>query len=244
MKEEILKKYDGKYCSINEITAFAERLNEKTSRKTVVWSVNDLVRQGKATRFGRGVYGFMAKPRFVPEVGEAANRACSLLSERFRYLVVTVTDSNVLGQFMNLQPFSTVVVIEAKKTATAAVQSALRQAGIEAYAKSDYSRIERYITSSQPFIVRPELSVNPSLPQKSNIRTANLEKLLVDLVCDEDIYGQYQGEELLNIYKNATERYAVNFSQILKYAAQRKKKAPVVELLQGTVVYNKIRSLV
>ncbi|MDR1193690.1 MAG: hypothetical protein LBK98_05935 [Peptococcaceae bacterium] len=121
--------------------------------------------------------------------------------------------------------------------------SALRGEGVDAYAKKDYRALERYISSSQPFVVRPELTVNPNLPRRKNIRAANLEKLLVDLVCDKDIYGQYQGEELRNIYRNATEGYAVNYSRMLRYAAARKKKAPVLELLRETGEYNKIRSL-
>ena len=243
MKEEILNKFNGQYCSIDNIAAYIEELNGETPRKTIIWNVNELVRQSKAVRLGRGVYGFMSKASFKPMMGEAAKRACSLLHEKFRYLDVTVTDSGMLGQFMNLQPFSTIVVIEAKKSATGAVLSALRKEGVDAYAKKDYPVLEQYVPSSQPFVVRPELSVNPNLPRDKNVRTANLEKLLVDLICDEDIYGQYQGEELQNIYRNATESYAVNYSQMLKYAAGRKKKTAVLEMLQDTDEYIKIRTL-
>ena len=243
MKKEILKKFAGQYCSIDDIAVYIEKLNGETSRKTVIWNVNDLVRQGKAVRFGRGVYGCISKAQFKPIIGEAAKRACALLYEKFRYLDVTVTDSGVLGQFMVLQPFSTVVVIEAKKSATGAVLSALRKEGVDAYAKKDYRSLERYVSSSQPFVIRPELSVNPNLPRDKNVRAANLEKMLVDLICDEDIYGQYQGEELQNIYRNAIDVYAVNYSQMLKYAAARKKKAAVLEMLQENGEYMKLRSL-
>jgi hypothetical protein len=243
VKKEILNKFDGQYCSIDDITAYIEELNGKTSRKTIIWNVNDLVRQGKAVRFGRGVYGFMPKTRFEPIIGETTKRVCALLYDKFRYLDITVTDSDVLGQFMNLQPFSAIVVLETKKSATNAILSALRKEGVDAYAKRDYSALEQYVSSSRPFVIRPELSVNPNLPQQKNVRAANLEKILVDLICDEDIYGQYQGEELRNIYRNATESYAVNYSQMLKYAAARKRKTSVLEMLQETGEYNKIRSL-
>jgi len=243
MKEEILNKYGVQYNSIDDIVKFIEGLNGETPRKTVVWHVNDLVRQGKAARFGRGVYGFMAKARFNPILSEKTEQVCSMLHDKFKYLVVTVTDSCILGQFMSLQPFSTVTVIETRKSAASAVLSALRKEGVEAYAKSDFPKLERYISSSQPFVIRPDLTVNPNLPQENNVRTANLEKLLVDLVCDEDIYGQYQGEELQNIYKNATDSYAVNYSQMLKYAAARKKKDPVLDMLGGTAIFNKIKDL-
>ena len=244
MKEEILNNFGGQYCSIDDIVRFIEGLNGDTPRKTIIWNVNDLVRQGKAARFGRGVYGFVKKARFNPVLSETTKKACSALHEKFKYLVITVTDSGILGQFMSLQPFSTVAVIETRKSAAKAILSALRNDGVEAYAKSDFPKLEQYISSPHPIVIRPELAVNPNLPQENNIRVANLEKLLVDLVCDEDIYGQYQGEELRNIYRNATGSYAVNFSQMIKYAAARKKKDPVMEMLNGAAVFNEVKDLI
>jgi hypothetical protein len=244
VKEDILNRFDGQYCSIDDITAFVDTPDRKASRKTVIWNVNDLVRQGKVTRVGRGAYAFMPKTLFRPAISETAQKVCSLLGDRFKYLDVTVTDSGTLGQFMDLQPFATVVVIEAKKSATGAVLSALRRERVDAYAKKDFTRLERYVSSSQPVVVRPELAVNPNLPKKNNVRTADLEKILVDLVCDEDIYGQYQGAELQNIYRNATEMYAVNYSRMLKYAAARKKKGAVLDMLRDTGEFMKVRNLI
>ena len=244
MKEEILSKFSGRYCSIDDIVGFIEGLNKEASRKTIIWNINDLVRQGKAARFGRGVYGFTNKARFNPILSEKTKQACTLLHAKFKYLVITLTDSSILGEFMSLQPFSTIAVIETRKSATKAILSALRNGGLEAYAKSDFPKLEQYVSSSHPFVIRPELTVNPNLPQENNIRIANLEKLLVDLVCDESIYGQYQGDELQNIYQNATDRYAINYSQMIKYAAARNKKDPVVDILSSTVDFNEVKDLI
>ena len=244
MKEAILKKFSNEYCSIDEIVSFIESRGESTPRKTVIWNVNDLVRQGKAIRVGRGVYGFISKERFNPVMSKETKRVCSLLQKHFKYLVITVSDSGVLSQFMSLQPFSTVVVIETRKSAASSVLSELRKGGVDAYAKRDYAKLERYFVSPQPFLVRPELAVNPSLTQEGNYRSSTLEKILVDLVCDGDVYRQYQGEELINIYRNTTSRYSVNYSQMLKYAAARKKKASVQKVLLETDEYTKIRSMI
>jgi len=244
MKEEILSKYNGQYCTIDDIVGFIEGLNNEASRKTIIWNINDLVRRGKAARYGRGVYGFTNKARFNPILSETTKQACTLLHEKFQYLVMTVTDTSILGGFMSLQPFSTVAVIETRKSAAKAILSALRNEGVEAYEKIDYPKFEKYVSSSHPIVIRPELTVNPNLPQENNIRIANLEKLLVDLVCDESIYGQYQGDELHNIYQNATDRYAINYSQMIKYAAARKKKDPVVDILSGTVVFSEVKRLI
>ena len=244
MKEIILKRFSGQCCSISDIVSFVMDIDSAMSRKTIIWHVNDLVKRGYAVRVGRGAYEFTPKLKLQPTMGDSAKAVCSLLGNCFKYLDITVADSSVLGQFMNLQPFATVVVIETRKSSTNAVISALRNEGIEAYAKSDFTRLEQYISSSQPVVVRSELSVNPTLPKERNVRVVNIEKLLVDLVCDQDVYGQYQGEELLNIYENATSSYAVNYSQMLKYATSRKKKTDVLDLLQSTSEYGKVAALI
>jgi predicted transcriptional regulator of viral defense system len=243
MKELILEQFEGRYCTIDEIADFVTNTEPGASRNTVVWNVNDLVKKGSASRVGRGVYSFNPKPQFEPKLGGTATIACELVSEKFKYLDVTVTDAGVLNEFMNLLPFASIVSLETKKSATGAVLSALRKDGVDAYAKSDYPRLEKYISTSNPVIVRPELAANPTLKARGKVHYANLEKTLVDLVCDDAIYGQYQGEELENIYRDATERYAVNYSQMLKYANARKKKLEVLSLLVSTPEFKKVREL-
>lgn len=243
MKKRIVEIWGKKYCTIDEIVDSLTVENAQVSRQTVIWSINDLVKQGKAVRVGRGVYLIAPKKQFSPVMSATAKSACSLLADKFRYLDVTVTDTGFLSEFMNLQPFSTVVTLEVKKSAVNAILSAMRKAGFDAYDKNDYPKMQRYITTAQPILIRPELAINPTIAKDCNVRLANIEKTLVDLVCDEDIYGQYQGEELQNIFQNATKRYAINYSQLLKYAGARKRKETVMQILQNTDEYQKVRNL-
>lgn len=243
MKKRIVEIWGNKYCTIDEIVDSLTVENAQVSRQTVIWSINDLVKQGKAVRVGRGVYLIAPKKQFSPVMSATAKSACSLLADKFRYLDVTVTDTGFLSEFMNLQPFSTVVTLEVKKSAVNAILSAMRKAGFDAYDKNDYPKMQRYITTAQPILIRPELAINPTIAKDCNVRLANIEKTLVDLVCDEDIYGQYQGEELQNIFQNATKRYAINYSQLLKYAGARKRKETVMQILQNTDEYQKVRNL-
>ena len=243
MAMDVFEKWSGAYCTIDEVASYAMAQDSRISRKTVIWRVNELVKQGKIIRAGRGVYFLAPKKRFQLDTGETTKRICSILAEKMPYLEVTITDTSILGELMNLQPFSSAICLEVKKTAVNAALSVLRKEGISAYAKKDYSKIERYITTNQPILVKPELAVNPKLAKEKNVRYANIEKMLVDLICDEDIYGQYQDSELHNIYRNATERYAVNYSQMLKYAAARGRKAQVIESLQETNEFQKVRSM-
>ena len=241
MKDFILQWFQGKCCTINDIVLLAQQQGLTVVRSTVLWAVNQLIKQDQAIRIGRGSYRFVSKPQFRPVLSAAAQQACALLAKRFKYVEVTATDTGDLGQFMNLQPFATVVTLEVKKEAVDAVISALRREELDAYAKKDFPKLERYVTSNQPIVVRSELEENPTLPAEKNVRLASLEKTLVDLVCDEDIYGHYQGTELENIYQNATNRFSVNYSKMFRYAAIRKKKDEVILVLKGTTDYQIVR---
>jgi hypothetical protein len=123
------------------------------------------------------------------------------------------------------------------------VLSILRRNNLDAISKKDFRVYEKYAKPATSIIVCPEFSANPTLIEDNGIRTANIEKMLVDLVCDNNIYGQYQGEELSNIFIGATKIYRVNYSQLLKYATLRKKKDTVISYLNECDEYRKIREL-
>ena len=63
--------------------------------------------------------------------------------------------------------------------------------------------------------------------------------MLIDTFCDKDIFYFYQGAELVNIFEQAIERYHINFSTLLNYAAQRGKKEEIIDLLLNNVQINK-----
>jgi len=243
MEDVIIAQWNGKYCTINDISSSVMAVFPKISRKTIIWKINQLIKEDRIVRVGRGVYFIATKKKFKQSISTAAGQACKVLADKLKYLEVTLTDTSSLGELMVLQPFSSTINIEVKKAAVSAVISTLRNEKIPAYKKNDYPQFEQYVDSAQPILVKPELSVNPNMPKDNNVRLATIEKILVDLVCDADIYGQYQDSELSNIYSNATELYAVNYSQILKYAAARGKKDDVVKNLQETSEYMKVRSL-
>jgi len=243
MENIIIAQWCGKYCTIDDISSSVMAVCPNISRKTIIWKINQLIKEDKIVRVGRGVYFIGNKRKFKQTISVAAGQACKVLADNLRYLEVTLTDTSALGELMVLQPFSSIINLEVKKAAVSAVVSTLRKEKIPAYRKNDYPQLERYVESIQPILVKPELSVNPSMPKYNNVRLATIEKILVDLVCDADIYGQYQDNELSNIYNNATELYAVNYSQILKYAAARGRKDDVVKNLQETSEYMKVKSL-
>jgi hypothetical protein len=50
------------------------------------------------------------------------------------------------------------------------------------------------------------------------IAVPKLEKILVDLVCDKDLFVSFQGEEFRNIYMGALTDYDISLSTIRRYS--------------------------
>jgi hypothetical protein len=63
--------------------------------------------------------------------------------------------------------------------------------------------------------------------------TTTLEKLLVDLYSNKNLFSTYQGSELVHIFDKANDKYILNFSKMLSYASRRNKKKELVEFLEN-----------
>ncbi len=113
----------------------------------------------------------------------------------------------------------------------------VRKAGIEAFSKVNIKLAELYAKSETTIFVTKTVQTTVLLPFDGNIKTSRLEKVLVDALAEPRLYGQAQGLELENIYENASETYALNYSQMLKYATNRGKRDAVDDLLKRSKSY-------
>jgi len=233
-KEIILDRFNNQNISIDKIVSGVQTIEKGIDRKTIIWAVNDLIKKGAVVRTGRGVYRLSSQKEFSPSLSNSTLAITDFISNQFKYMAATISDSSWLNEFMVQQPFSSVVVLEVVDSAVSSIVSKLRAENFDAFPKSDFKYLEAYSKSAQPIVVSKTLQTTATKKKDKLIRLAKLEKLLVDVVCERDIYGQYQGWELENIFKNSIEKYAVNFSQMLKYATNRGRKKDVEKLLDLT----------
>ncbi len=240
-KEIILEKFINQNISIDSIVSGVQAVEKSIDRKTIIWAVNDLVKKGAAIRTGRGAYSLSSQKEFSPRLSNSAEAITDFISNQFKYMAATISDSSWLNEFMVQQPFSSVVVLEVGYSAVNSVISKLRAENFEAFPKTYFKLLETYSKSAQPIVVSKALQTTATKKKDKLIRLAKLEKLLVDIVCEPDIYAQYQGWELENIFRNSIGKYAVNFSQILKYATNRGRKKDVEKVLNLTEGFSKYK---
>ena len=86
----------------------------------------------------------------------------------------------------------------------------------------DRMTMDRYVgVQDESIIVSKLVSQSPKRQKGSLVCYAKLEKILVDILVDENKYYVYQGRELSSIFENAFKTFVINQDSMLRYAGRR-----------------------
>ena len=96
--------------------------------------------------------------------------------------------------------------------------------------------MEIYVLEKEkPVVLKCLISRSPLqkiTDKKLKVNIPALEKILTDIYCDRDTFYFYtRGRELEAIFENAINRYTIDFSRLLAYAARRGKEVEIKEFL-------------
>jgi hypothetical protein len=120
-------------------------------------------------------------------------------------------------------PFNSFYVLETDKEVCESAFYLLKDNEINAYYMPSTEQIEKYVLpEDNSIIVRPLITRAPCIKQEKT-RIASVEKILVDIFCDKDIYYLYSAREQRWIFENILNSYNINFSTLLSYAERRKR---------------------
>lgn len=212
-----------------DIAAFYEQNEKDIKQTTVNWRVHTLIQSGVLQRIGKGKFIFGKGRNYVPEVSSATTSFFKRLKAEFPYTNLCVWNTSVLNEFMQHQPNRSYVLVETDKETTNSIFYFLRDADNYRKKKPVFVEpttdiLEKYIVNEKEiFIVKPLVSEAPT-QNINNVETATIEKMLVDIFCDDVIFSAQQGAEMRTIFKNAFDKYTINQSKMLRYADRRRKK--------------------
>ena len=92
--------------------------------------------------------------------------------------------------------------------------------------------IEIYILQlKNPIIIKSLISKVPTQIVK-NIPVPTIEKILVDLYCNRNLFSLIKGNELHTIFQNIFSKYTVNQSKLLLYRSRSGKKNGFIDYLK------------
>lgn len=206
------------------------------SEGTITVYLSKLKKAGKINNPARGIYSITDKQIFNPEINQNLKKLYNKIHKEFPFIEICVWNTKWLSDLMRHQPFKNYTIIEVDKEASEQVFNAINEFIKNVYINPDEEIFERYISPNTEEVTIIKNLVTESPTVKSNkIGIPALEKLLVDIIIDKELFAAQQGE-LDFIYKSAFNKYAVNTAKMKRYAIRRNKEYELEKMINTNLV--------
>ncbi len=201
---------------------------------TVSVYLSQLKEEGKITSPSRGHYSLGNRQTYTPYLEDDLKRIFKKVQKHFPYARICIWDTLWLNHFMRHQLFINYRVIEVEKDAADQVFYFLSEHNKNVFLNPDEKIFDRYITTVRDTIIVKNLVSEAPIIDLEKIVVPTLEKLLVDMLIDDDLFAAQQSE-LSFIYENALKNYTINKLQMKRYALRRNREQKITELLDKTM---------
>lgn len=225
-----------KEISTTDIIDFYLKIEPSLKRSTIDWRIYDLTRRKILHRVSRGRYSLteVKKQNFHPKIELYSKRLYSNIKNQLPYIDFIVWQTKWLNEFMVHQPGRFATIIEVEKGVKEAVFKILLKNKKDVFMSPTQDIIDIYLYNSKnPIVVKNLISEAP-IQKVNNIGTTTIEKLLVDIISDSNLFGAFQGSEMKNIYQMAFTRYNISISKMKRYANRRSKSKKLDSMLMKT----------
>ncbi len=229
---DIIEYFKGKGSFGKEdLYAFFKGTGISISDEALRIRIHRLKKKGIIQSVVRGKYTIGQKPLYIHGPDKLIRRVKKLYLSEYNELDYCTWSTNWLQDLMLHIPVRSFYVFETEKDICEPTFYLFKDNGINAYYQPNQEQIDKYILPEEnSMMIRPLISRAPYRTIEKT-RIASIEKILVDLYCDTDIFYIYAGSELIRIYENVLNRYTINFSTLLQYAERRKRDKEIREFM-------------
>jgi len=203
---------------------FYVKIEPQIKITTVNWRIYNLVQSGILNRIGRGKFVIGEGKIYIPEISSKIKSIHSKLIKEFPYLKICIWNTSSFNEFMIHQPGRFYILIEVEKEATQSVFFFLKENKYSVFVEPTKELIEKYIPYEKETLIVKALVSEAPLQMINKVNIPTLEKMLVDIFCDDLIFASQQGSEMRTIFQEAIEKYVLNENRMLRYADRRRKK--------------------
>ena len=200
---------------------------------TINWRIYSLVQKGVLTRIGRGKFSLGYNEIFIPEINSKLKTIHSKLKKEFPYLEICLWNTSSFNEFMVHQPGRFYILIEVEKDATQSVFFFLKEAKFSVFLDPTQDLIEKYLPDEKETLIVKSLVTEAPTQKIEGLITTTIEKMLVDVFCDDVILSAQQGSEMRTIFQEAMNKYTVNENRMIRYADRRRKKRTFMNYLSS-----------
>ena len=201
------------------------------SEGTITVYLSKLKKAGKVNNPARGIYSITDKQIFNPEINQNLKKNYNKIHKEFPFIDICVWNTKWLSDLMRHQPFKNFTIIEVDKEAGEQVFNAISERMKNVYFNPKEEILERYISSNteEVTIIKNLVSESPTV-KNNKIEVPTLEKLLVDIIIDKELFSAQQGE-LDFIFKSAFDKYDINEAKMKRYATRRNREKELERIM-------------
>ena len=200
------------------------------SENTINMYLSKLKKEGKISTLSKGIYELGSIALFKPEVSNALKKIYNKIKREFPYITFCVWDSAWLNSLMRHQPFKRYLVVEVEKDASEPVFGFLNETIRNVFLNPNEEIFDRYIQSLDEAIIVKNMVSEAPLMEAQKIVVPALEKLLVDMLADTNLFSAQQNETEF-IMKTAMNKFAINEMKMKRYALRRNRENEVEKLI-------------
>lgn len=234
IKEKLVRYFPpGKIFSREDLYAFYRQFEPGLKASTLGGRIYELKKNNIIKSIRTGVYSLSDKFPFSPAIDHRLRRINNSLKDAFSNVNYSLWSTSWLNEFSHHQAMVNIIIVETERDSMESMFFYLKDQGFKnIFLKPDANMMEKYISEEkQAIIVKPMISRAPTR-RIEKIQVPTLEKILVDLFCDEVTFYAYRGNELVTIFDHAFKYYTVNFSRLFNYAKRRRREKPLREFFE------------
>lgn len=218
---ELIEKFKNKPFTSDEFYNFYLKEEPNLKKTTFRWRVHSLKNDGLIHSPKRGLYIFDSKNDFKPVIDKKLYSLYKKIKTQFPYSDMCIWETTWLNKYMVHQAISNNIIVEIDKEAAGANLAFLQGVFKNVYLNPGKHEMENYIQPGQNNIIIKDLVIDSPVEDLGNIIIPRIEKIIVDLFVDVQLYNTYQGGELKNIYEEFFLNFKINQSTIKRYATRR-----------------------
>lgn len=219
--------------SVQNIFEFYHNIDKSLKDTTVNWRIYRLVEEGVIQRIGRGEYKLGKQKVFTPSISEENKLLYQKLKEEYPFLEISIWSTDWITQWMLHIPKNYETIIEVEKGSEESVFYFLSDLRDNVFMNPSKDILDKYSKEDTNKIIVKNLVTDAPLQKIGTIQISSIEKIIVDLIVDAELFSGYQGRDLDSIIENAYQFNSINEDKLLRYASRRRKRGFVEERLKN-----------
>ena len=255
VEKKLVEKFKNKKLfSRNELYDFYTQFEPNLNKNTFAWRIFNLKRKNIIKPVKRGYYTLSNKPVFQPEISKRLYNLAKSFSRDLAQINYCIWESKWLNEFSRHQSNKNFIIIEMEAENSwleilyFKMKKKEKNRGVNTFLNPDQKIFDYYISQTHnPVVIKKLISRSPCTKtsvKKTKVTTPKLEKILVDIYADKELFYLYQGSELVHIYQNALENYTINFTTLFNYAKRRGKHQEIKDFIKNNLTFSSIEKFI